>query len=233
PEFMPLDATHWTFWLALFALPLGWLAEIGAAYRWVWAWGALLGALWLFVLPFYPMVANAGGDSLSVAHIVGFALATWLLMMLTASLGDEAGAATPFLIATLGGISAGFLFYGAKSAQLAQMSGTLGAVVGAGVVLGWLLRGFRLGRGTVAVGMFLFMVLWTLSYGIAYLSFGQLVLLYLLAWTPALRLLPALQRRSPALRFALPLAILIVVGGAAVGLLYNAYIGQGDSYYGY
>ncbi|MCS7300411.1 MAG: hypothetical protein NZ556_02475 [Fimbriimonadales bacterium] len=233
PDFPPLDATHWAFWHALLALPLGWLAGIGAAYRWVWAWGALLGALWLFVPPFYPLMGGFWSDTVGVAYIVGFALATWLLMTLAAPLGDEAGAATPFLIATLGGVSAGLLFYGAKSASLAQLSGTLGAVVGVGVPLGLLLRGFRLGRGALALAMFLFMLLWTLALGVANLTLGQLATLYLLAFAPALRLLPALQRQSPLVRFALPLALIVVLGGGAVWLSYSAYMAQGGDYYSY
>jgi hypothetical protein len=35
------------------------------------------------------------------------------------------------------------------------------------------------------------------------------------------------------MRFALPLAILVVVGGAAVGFQYNAYMSQGGDYYSY
>ncbi|MCS7208920.1 MAG: hypothetical protein NZ874_05035 [Fimbriimonadales bacterium] len=234
PDFPPLDATHWAFWHALLALPLGWLAGIGSAYRWLWVWGALLGALWLFVLPFRPLMETGAWSNIAgVAYIVGFALATWLLMTLTTPLGEEQGAAAPFLIATLGGISAGMLFYGAKSASLAQLSGTLGAMLGVGVPLGLILREFTLGKGAVALGMFLFTLLWTLALGVANLTLGQLVVLYLLALTPALRQLPALRRYSPAIRFALPLAILIIGGGVAVWLQYNAYMAQGGEYYSY
>jgi hypothetical protein len=102
--------------------------------------------------------------TMGVAYIVGFALATWLLMTLTAPLGEERGLATPFLIALLGGVSAGVLFYGAKSASLAQLSGTLGAVVGVGVPLAFL-RGFTIGRGAVALAILLFMSLWTTALG--------------------------------------------------------------------
>jgi hypothetical protein len=231
PDFPPIDATQWVFWHALLASPLGWLAGIAPAYRWVWVWGALLGVLWLLVPPFRPLM-ESGFWSLTagVAYIVVFALATWLLMTLTAPLGEERGLATPFLIALLGGVSAGVLFYGAKSASLAQLSGTLGAVVGVGVPLAFL-RGFAIGRGAVALTMLLFMSLWTTALGFAQLTLGQLVVLYLLALTPALRLLPAMQRLSPAVRFALPLAIVLVVGGAAVGMTYSAYMAQsGDTY---
>jgi hypothetical protein len=231
PDFPPIDATQWVFWHALLALPLGWLAGIAPAYRWVWVWGALLGVLWLFVPPFRPLMESGFWSlTVGVAYIVGFALATWLLMTLTAPLGEERGLATPFLIALLGGVSAGVLFYGAKSASLAQLSGTLGAVVGVGVPLAFL-RGFTIGRGAVALTMLLFMSLWTTALGFAQLTLGQLVVLYLLALTPALRLLPAMQRLSPAVRFALPLAIVLVVGGAAVGMTYSAYMAQsGDTY---
>lgn len=234
PDFPPIDATQWAFWFALMALPLGWLAGIGAAYRWVWVWGALLGTLWLFVLPFRPLIESGfWTPTTGVAYIVGFGIATWLLMTLTAPLGDERGAATPFLIATLGGISAGMLFYGGKSASLAQLSGTLGGILGISAPLGLLLRGFQVGRGAVAMTMLLFMLLWTTALGFASLTLGQLGLLYLLALTPALSTLPALQRQSPLMRFALPLAILVVIGGAAVGLQYNAYMAQGGDYYSY
>jgi hypothetical protein len=231
PDFPPIDATQWVFWHALFALPLGWLAGIAPAYRWVWVWGALLGVLWLFVPPLRPLMESGFWLlTTGVAYIVGFALATWLLVTLTAPLGEERGLATPFLIALLGGVSAGVLFYGAKSASLAQLSGTLGAVVGMGVPLAFL-RGFTIGRGAVALAMLLFMSLWTTALGFAQLTLGQLVVLYLLALTPALRLLPAMQRLSPAVRFALPLAIVLVVGGAAVGMTYSAYMAQsGDTY---
>ncbi|GIV09463.1 MAG: hypothetical protein KatS3mg019_1554 [Fimbriimonadales bacterium] len=234
PDFPPIDATQWAFWVALLALPLGWLAGIGAAYRWVWVWGALLGVLWLFVLPFRPLMESGfWTPTVGVAHIVGFGIATWLLMTLSAPLGDEPGAATPFLIATLGGISAGMLFYGGKSASLAQLSGTLGGIVGVAVPLGLLLRGFTVGRGAVTLVMLLLMLLWTTALGFASLTLGQLSLLYLLALTPALYALSTLRRLSPLMRFTLPLAILVVVGGAAVGLQYNAYMSQGGDYYSY
>ncbi len=230
PDFPPIDATQWVFWHALFAVPLGWLAGIGAAYRWVWAWGALLGALWLFVPPFYTLMeAGYWSNTAGMAYIVGFALGAWLLMTLCAPLGDAAGVGTPLQMALLGGIGAGVLFYGAKSASLAQLTGTLGAVVGIGVLLS-LLRGFTLGRGAVALTLLLYFSLWTTAFGFAYLTLGQLITLYLLALVPALHLLPALQRQSPLRRLALTLAILIVVGGAAVGLAYNAYMGQSSSY---
>ncbi|MCX7924899.1 MAG: hypothetical protein N2554_03690, partial [Fimbriimonadales bacterium] len=230
--FPPLDATDWVFWHAVFALPLGWLAGISAAYRWVWVWGALLGALWLLIPPFLSLVGGFWSYQVGIAYCVSFALGTWFLMTLSAAAGDEPGIATPFLIATLGGVSAGLLFYGAKSASLAQLSGTLGAAVGVGVVLA-LLRGFTIGRGAMALTLFLYMSIWTTALGFANLKPGQLLLLYLLAFTPALRLLPALKRQSPLVRFALPLLILVVVGGAAVGLAYNAYMAQGGDYYGY
>ncbi|MFN3689992.1 MAG: hypothetical protein ACK4UU_03605 [Fimbriimonadales bacterium] len=230
PDFPPIDATQWAFWHALFALPLGWLAGIGGAYRWVWVWGALLGALWLFVPPFYNLMESGyWSNPAGVAYIVSFALGAWLLMTLSAPLGDEAGIGTPLLLATLGGVSAGLLFYGAKSASLAQLAGGLGAILGVGVLLS-IRRGFTLGRGTVALALFLFMSLWTTAFGFAYLTLGQLITLYLLSLVPALRLLPALQRQSPLVQLALTLAILIVVGGAAVGLAYNAYMAQSTTY---
>ncbi len=233
PDFPPIDATQWVFWHALFVLPLGWLAGIGASYRWVWVWGALLGVLWLFVPPFRPLLESGFWQMpVGVGYIVGFALATWLLMTLSAPLGEERGLATPFLIALLGGVSAGVLFYGGKSASLAQLSGTLGAVVGVGVPLAFL-RGFAIGRGAVAVAMFLFMLLWTTAFGFANLTLGQLALLYLLALTPALRMLPFAQRWSPVARFALPAAILLLVGGAFVGMTYSAYMAQSGDYYSY
>jgi hypothetical protein len=129
-------------------------------------------------------------------------------------------------------VSAGVLFYGAKSASLAQLSGTLGAVVGVGAPLA-LLRNFAIGRGAVVVAMLLFMSLWATALGFAQLTLGQLAVLYLLALTPALRLLPALQRQSPAVQFALPLATLLVVGGAVVGMTYSAYMAQSGNYYSY
>lgn len=229
PDFPPLDATHWAFWHALFAVPLGWLAGIGAAYRWVWVWGALLGVLWLFVLPFYSLVGGFWNYTVGVAYILIFALGTWLLMTLTAPLGDEPGIAVPFLIATLGGVSAGLLFYDGKIASAAQLAGTLGGVMGFGVVLA-LLRGFTLGRGAVALAMFLFMLLWTLALGFADLAPGTLALLYLLAFAPALRLLPGMRRQSPLVRFAVPLLVLVIVGGGAVGVAYSAYMAQGSGY---
>ncbi len=233
PDFPPIDATQWVFWHALFALPLGWLAGIGAAYRWVWVWGALLGTLWLFAPPFYNLMQSGfWSNAAGVAYILSFALGAWLLMTLSAPLGDERGTGTPFLMATLGGVGAGLLFYGAKSASLAQLTGTLGAVGSVGVVLS-LLRGFTLGRGAVALILFLYMSLWTTALGFANLTVGQLALLYLLAFTPALQLLPALKRQSPQVRFALPLAVLVIVGGAAVGLAYNAYMAQGSDHYSY
>ncbi|MGQ9657820.1 MAG: hypothetical protein ACUVV1_07945 [Fimbriimonadales bacterium] len=233
PDFPPIDATQWVFWHALLALPIGWLAGIAPAYRWVWVWGALLGVLWLFVLPFRPLL-ESGFWSLTagVGYIVGFALATWLLMTLTAPLGDMRGVATPFLIALIGGVSAGVLFYGAKSASLAQLSGTLGGVVSIGVLLAFL-RGFTIGRGAIALTMFLYLSLWTTAFGFAQLTLGQLMVLYLLTLTPALQLLPVVQRMSPAVRFGLPLAIVLVVGGATVGMTYSAYMAQSGDYYSY
>jgi len=105
-------------------------------------------------------------------------------------------------------------------------------VVGVGVPLAFL-SGFVVGRGAVALAMFLFMSLWTTALGFAQLTPAQLLTLYLLALTPALRLLPPIQRLSPAVRFALPLAIVLAVGGAAVGLTYRAYMAQGGDYYSY
>ncbi|MCS6919018.1 MAG: hypothetical protein NZM28_04545 [Fimbriimonadales bacterium] len=234
PEFPPIDAIQWLFWLSFLALPLGWLAGIGAAYRWVWVWGALLGTLWLFVLPFRQLIESGyWSPPVGVAYIVGFSMGAWLLMTLSAPLGDERGAATPFLIAVLGGVSAGMLFYGGKSASLSQLSGTLGGIVGIGVPLGLLLRGFTVGRGAVALTMFLFVLLWATALGFASLTPAQFALLYLLAFAPALYALPALRRQSPLARFALPLAILVLLGGTAVGLQYNAYMAQSIDYYGY
>ncbi|MDW8107612.1 MAG: hypothetical protein RMK45_09050 [Armatimonadota bacterium] len=233
PDFPPIDATQWAFWHALLGLPMGWLAALPAAYRWVWAWGALLGVLWLFVLPFYPLLGGYWSYAAGVVYIVVFALATWVLLLLTASAGETQGFATPLLIATLGGVSAGVLFYGGKSASISQLSGTLGAMVGVGVPLGLLLRGFTLGRGAVALTMFLFMLLWTLALGFASLTLWQLALLYLLALTPALQALPPVRRLAPALQVALPMAVLIVVGGAAVWFAYSAYMAQGADYYSY
>lgn len=233
PDFPPIDATQWVFWHALLALPIGWLAGIAPAYRWVWVWGALLGVLWLFVLPFRPLLESGFWSmTVGVGYIVGFALATWLLMTLTAPLGDARGVATPLLVALLGGVSAGVLFYGAKSASLAQLSGTLGGVVGIGVPLAFL-RGFTIGRGAVALTMFLYLSLWTTALGFAQLTLGQLVVLFLLALTPAIMLLPAVQRMSPAVRYGLLLAIVLVVGGATVGMTYSAYMAQSGDYYNY
>lgn len=233
PDFPPSDATQWVFWFALLGLPLGWLASVPVAYRWVWAWGALLGVLWLFVLPFYPLLGGFWDYRVGVAYIVGFALATWLLMLLTASAGEERGVVVPLALSLLGGISAGVLFYGAKSASLAQLAGTLGAAVGVGVPLALLLRGFTLGRSALALAMLLYATLWTLALGFAYLTMGQLILLYLLGFTLALPRLPALQRLSPVWQVALPIGVLVAVGGAAVWLSYAAYMAQGASYYGY
>jgi hypothetical protein len=81
--------------------------------------------------------------------------------------------------------------------------------------------------------MLLYLSLWTTAFGFAQLTLGRLAVLYLLALTPAMRLLPALQRQSPLVRFALPLAIVLVVGGAAVGISYSAYMAQGGDYYSY
>ncbi len=234
PDFPPIDATQWAFWLAWLGLPLGWLAGIGAAYRWVWAWGALLGALWLFVLPFRPLIESGfWTPTVGVAYIVGFGVAAWLLMTLSAPLGDEPGAPAPLLIALLGAVSAGMLFYGGKSASLAQLSGTLGAVVGVGVLIGLLLSRFTLGRGAVALTMMLFVLLWATAHGFASLTLGQLALLYLLALAPALYALPALQRHPARVRLIAPLMILLVIGGGAVGIQYRAYTTQSGDYYSY
>ncbi len=234
PDFPPIDATQWAFWLAWLGLPLGWLAGIGAAYRWVWAWGALLGALWLFVLPFRPLIESGfWTPTVGVAYIVGFGVAAWLLMTLSAPLGDEPGAPAPLLIALLGAVSAGMLFYGGKSASLAQLSGTLGAVVGVGVLTGLLLSRFTLGRGAVALTMMLFVLLWATAHGFASLTLGQLALLYLLALAPALYALPTLQRQPTRVRLIAPLMILLVIGGGAVGIQYRAYTTQSGDYYSY
>lgn len=234
PDFPPIDATQWAFWLAWLGLPLGWLAGIGAAYRWVWAWGALLGALWLFVLPFRPLIESGfWTPTVGVAYIVGFGVAAWLLMTLSAPLGDESGAPAPLLIALLGAVSAGMLFYGGKSASLAQLSGTLGAVVGVGVLIGLLLSRFTLGRGAVALTMMQFVLLWATAHGFASLTLGQLALLYLLALAPALYALPALQRQPARARLIVPLMILLVIGGGTVGMQYRAYTTQSGDYYSY
>ncbi|MFN4033777.1 MAG: hypothetical protein ACK4ME_09230, partial [Fimbriimonadales bacterium] len=79
----------------------------------------------------------------------------------------------------------------------------------------------------------LFLLLWTTAYGFASLTLGQLALLYLLAFAPALYALPALRRQSARTRLIAPLMILLVVGGASVGWQYRAYITQGGDYYSY
>ncbi|MCS7066723.1 MAG: hypothetical protein NZL85_10700 [Fimbriimonadales bacterium] len=164
PSFPPTDAPQWLFYFAPMGILLGWLAEIPPPYRWLWSAVALMLLSWMMVLGWQPLLESGYTTPVSVIQvIVILTVATWLLMTLVAPNGEqEKGAELPFLLATLGGLSAGLIFYN-KSASLGQLAGSLGAVVGIGVPLGWILRSFRLGRGAVSLALMLMALLWTMA----------------------------------------------------------------------
>jgi hypothetical protein len=232
PPFPPTDSAHWLFYFALVGILLGWLAELPASYRWFWGAVVLMLLLWMMVLAFKPLIESGYWMPVRGASIlVILSVATWLLMVLTAPNGEaEEGAALPFLLATLGGLSAGLIFYN-KSASLGQLSGSLGAVVGIGVPLGWLMRGFRLGRGAVSLTMMLMAMLWAMAYGYAELPAHYLALLYLAGLSLALRRWTPLVRLHPLARFSLSFLLLLLLVGIPLLLSFQASMKQNEYLY--
>ncbi len=230
PDFPPIDATQWLFWLALGAIPIGWLAHIGREFRWMWTWVLLIVLAVAFVLLLRPlMVSEFWSLQAGVLWIVGLTIATALLMAGTASAGDRPGLGTPFLLATLGGLSAGALFFG-KSASLGQLAGTLGGVVGVGVPIGFALKRFQMGRGAVGLTMMLFALLWATTLGYAELKPVTLALLYLAGFSLALPSAPFAHNWTPLMQFGVPFALVIVLGGIAFGISYASYSSGAGGY---
>jgi hypothetical protein len=233
PAFPPTDAQEWVFWLALGLIPLGWLAGIAPAYRWVAGWGLVLVMPWVFVLLFSPLMRTEyWALSVGVVWILVFGVGLAILTLVAAPAEERlAGWQTAFLLALIGGVSAGVLFYGAKSASFAQMGGSLGAIVGIGVPIGWVMRSFRLGRGAIAVAVMLYGILWALGFAYASLQAPYLLAFALCVLTLAIPVSPIGRRLNPTMRFVLPLIGILLVGGAAVGLSYQAYMAAGSAYY--
>lgn len=233
PAFPPSDAQEWVFWLALGLIPLGWLAGIAPAYRWVAGWGLALVMPWVFVLLFSPLMQSEyWALSVGAAWILVFGVGLAALTLAAASAEERlAGWQTAFLVALIGGVSAGVLFYGAKSASFAQMAGSLGAIMGLGVPIGWVMRSFRVGRGAIAVAVMLYGVLWALGFAYASLQAPYLLAFALCVLALAIPATPFGSRLKPTMRFVLPLICILLVGGAAVGVSYQAYMAAATDYY--
>ncbi|MEN3001486.1 MAG: hypothetical protein ABDI19_06545 [Armatimonadota bacterium] len=231
PSFPPADATHWLPYFALVGLVLGWLAEVPRDYRWLWSALTLLLLGWLMTLGLKPLIQSGYWQpTTGVTIIVALTLATWLLMVLGAPSGEvEQDAGLPFLLATLGGLSAGLIFYN-KSASLGQLAGSLGATIGIGVPLGWLLREFRLGRGAVSLALMLMAFLWAMAYGYAELPTYALALLYVAGASLALSRWQWLASWHPIGRFALRLALLLLIAGIPLWQSYQAYMASASEY---
>jgi len=214
PPFPPTDSTHWLFYFALLGVALGWLAELPADYRWLWGALGLLLLGWLMVLGFKPLLESGYWSAWNgVRIILLLTLATWLLMVLIAPIGEqERGAGLPFLLATLGGLSAGLIFYH-KSALLGQLAGSLGAVLGIAVPLSGVVQGFRLGCGAVALALMLMAWLWSMAYGYAELPAHFLALLYLTGVSLAISRLHPLSRLRPMALFLVRLMLLLLLLG--------------------
>ena len=233
PPFPPTDATHWLFYFALIGIALGWLAEIPSDYRWLWGAVALLLLGGMMVLGFKPLIESGYWTPVSGMRIIlVLTLATWLLMVLVAPNGEmERGAGLPFLLATLGGLSAGLIFYN-KSASLGQLAGSLGAIVGIGVIVGWMGRAFRLGRGAVSLVLMLMALLWAMAYSYAELPAHYLALLYGTGVSLALNRWKPLARLHPLALFALRLVLLLLLAGIPLLLSFQAYMaGQNEPLY--
>lgn len=233
PPFPPVDAQQWLFYFALVGIALGWLTD-RLDSRW------LQGAILLMVLGGLMVVGlksliQSGYWSLAggTGAIVGLTLAVWLLIVLVIPLGKrEQGASLPFLLAGLGGLSAGVLFY-SKSASLAQLAGSLGAVIGIGVPIGWFWREFRLGRGAVSLYLMMLAFLWVFTLGYAELRLPHLAMLFLGGLSLALGELPALRRQPSALRFVIRFLVLLVLVGIPFELTYQAYMAASGTPYSY
>jgi len=231
PPFPPTDSIHWLFYFALLGIGLGWLAELPADYRWLWGSLGLLWLGWLMVLGFKPLLESGYWAPWSGARIILLlTLAAWLLMVLVAPIGEqERGAGLPFLLATLGGLSAGLIFYN-KSALLGQLAGSLGAVLGMGVLMSWVMRGFQLGRGAVALALLLMALLWSMAYGYAELPAHFLALLYLTGVSLGISRLKPLTRLHPIALFTLRLLLLLLLTGIPLLLSYQTYMARQQEY---
>jgi len=229
PPLPPTDATHWLFYFALAGVALAWLAELPADYRWLWGAVVLLALGWMTVLGFKPLIESGYWTPVGgIRNVVLLSVATWLLMVLVAPNGEQ-GAGLPFLLTTLGGLSAGLIFYN-KSASLGQLTGSLGAILGMGVFLGWLLPAFRLGRGAVSLALMLMAWLWAFAYGYAELPAHFLALLYLAGVSLAFNRWQPLARLHPAAQFGLRLALLLLLAGIPLLLSFRAYIAAQSEY---
>ena len=231
PPFPPTDATHWLFYFALTGIVLGWLAELPADYRWLWGAVTLLVLSWTMVLGFKPLIQSGSWMPVNGTQIIVIlTVATWLLVVLVAPNGEqEQGAGLPFLLAALGGLSAGLIFYN-KSASLGQLAGSLGAIMGIGVLIGWWRRTFRLGRGAVSLALILMALLWAMAYGYAELPAHSLALLYLAGFSLALTRLKPFMRLHPMARFLLRFALLLALVGIPLWLSFQAYMATQSEY---
>lgn len=232
PELRPTDATQWLFWYALLLVPLGWLAGIRGELRWLWGWALLLGLPWLYLVLFLPLIQNGYWNlTVGVAWVLVFGVGSALLAWWTAPQGEESPAiSSAFLLAMLGGVSAGVLFYNAKSSSLAQLAGLLGTTVGVGVVLGLFWRKFLLGRGAVSMATLLYSLLWAVGFAYGNLSAPMLGILALATLSLGLPYTPLGRRWSPLVRFLVPLLVLLILGGGAVGVSFQAYMASAGDY---
>ncbi len=232
PELPPIDATQWLFWYALVLVPLGWLMGIRGELRWLAGWVALLVLPWLYLLLFLPLIQSGYWSMpIGVAWVLAFGVGSALLVLLTAPQGEEAsGVSSAFLLALLGGVGAGVLFYNAKSASLAQLSGLLGTTVGVGVLLGVLFRDFRLGRGAVSLAILLYSMLWAMGFAYGNLHATMVGVFALLILSLALPFSAWGRRWSPWVQFLVPLGVLLVVGGTAFGWSFWDYMASTSDY---
>lgn len=232
PQMPPIDAQSWVFWLGFGLMPLGWLISITPAYRWVAGWVLLLTLPWVFVMLFTPIIRSEHWSlTVGIAWILVFGVElTILAYAVPLSESHLSGWQMAFLLAMLGGISAGIMFYGAKSASFAQMAGSLGAVVGIGVPLGLWMRAFRVGRGAIALAVLLYGVIWALGFAYASLPGAYLAVFPLCMMALIVPATPLARGWSPAMRFLVLLVALLVLGGGAVGVSYQAYMSASAGY---
>lgn len=236
PQMPPIDAQAWVFWLGLGLMPLGWIVGITPAYRWVAGWVLLLTLPWGFVMLFTPLMRTEYWSlTVGVAWILAFGIGLAILAYaVPLSESHLSGWQMALLLAMFGGISAGMMFYGAKSASFAQMAGSLGAVAGIGVPIGLWMRAFQVGRGAIALAVLLYGVIWALGFAYASLPGTYLAVFPLCMVALIVPSTPLARHWSPATRFLVPLVALLVLGGGAVGTSYQSYMSAGAGYdYGY
>lgn len=227
PPFPTTDAQEWVFWYALGLIPLGWLMVIAAPYRWVGGWGLVLVLLWLFVWLFIPLMRSEYWSlTIGMTWILVFGVGLAVMALGVASAEARlSGWQMAFLLALFGGVSAGMMLYGAKSSSFAQLAGALGLVMGIAVPVGWGMRSFRVGQGAVAMGVVLYGLLWAIGF-----AYGRLQAPYLAVFALCMLAIALGGRGAPKWRFVVPLLLILLIGGGAVGMSYQAYMSASAGY---